>query len=230
MKYIDQTFDGIRLIPQEKEPYERMLRWLQLTSFGQRTDEKGQAGVWFLGTAVQVLFTPAVMATYRHLTWRGVVSALWKHPNPGPHEFHRLKMYLYSPFYSIPKLPEPAVARAAFAGTSEALTEIETALSDGRQYIEGAFSLADIFIANQLNCLELVGVLDSVLMDRRNTREYWSRVKRRESFFPSFRPPAESPGQKEMEKILAAFRKDIEERGVVAVYNLDGGDEEEEEE
>lgn len=222
--YIDSVFQGPPLLPQDPEKMQSVVKWLNISTC--RAAGPGE-NMMTLGHAVAVLFVPSTLAMDQ-FSLLSCISALLRHPNPYP-EFRMLLRCLSRPFVKQPKVPPKRVAQAAFAGVNVIFRDLEAVLSDGREYVAGPFSVADIFIAANLNRLELLGVLEPLTENYRNLREYWSRLKRRKSFMPSLRPPADKKGLRQVERLLAAFRKEVGEKGVVSAYKLDEDNEEEEE-
>lgn len=225
LQYIEEAFEGPTLMPKAPEQRDATLQWMGLASVRParlQVDANGKANVT-LGEAVSCLNKPMqeAMQDQSILT---IVSGILRHPNPLP-EFGKLMDRV---FWRPSTLPHPAAARMAFRCVAENFKRLDAVLADGREYLVGPFTLADVFICGNFNRLELLGVLDTILAeDYRHLREYWSRLKRRRSFMPSFRPNSDAKGPRDVDRVLAKFRQEVAERGVLVAYGLAGEEEEE---
>jgi glutathione S-transferase len=234
IRYSEEKFEGTILMPHDPQEREAVVRWLQVATpspgyYDLETLRKSAT----VGNCAQVLFLPIYFATFARsdrLSYvMRYVRAVLRHPYPMP-EFGKLVRCIKRKFVSFPSVPQRPLVQMAFMGLNACLTELEKTLEDGRECVAGSFSLADIFLAGSLNRLELLGLLGVLLEDRRNTREYWSRLKRRKSFLKSFRPHPESQEARDVDRLITGFRKDVSERGAVEVYCLEGSPDAEEEE
>lgn len=240
--YIDHKFNGPKLLPENPSERANVIRWLQLCSLG--PGPPNEDGTPYnkcpLGSAVHWLNMPVDVIVDERVPLSTIFSVARCHPNPFPVMNKLIRCVLWK-FWRPTKVPTRPVARAAFAGITVCLKELEALLSDGRRYVSpSSFTLADVFVAANFNRLEAMGILDQMFkvagdssangQDCRNIREYWSRLKRREHFASCFRPPATTRGHKEVERAIAIFRKEVLARGVVAAFKLEDEQEEEEEE
>eukprot|EP00929_Paragymnodinium_shiwhaense_P008163 TRINITY_DN112102_c0_g1_i1.p1 TRINITY_DN112102_c0_g1~~TRINITY_DN112102_c0_g1_i1.p1 ORF type:complete len:365 (+),score=75.87 TRINITY_DN112102_c0_g1_i1:69-1163(+) len=236
MAYIDQTFDGLDLLPRGMEDRLKAIRWMQfatpckVTLGALNKDEKDSLKNHpTLATCVQVLSQPLFCELDNMLRASTVFQAIFKHPNKLMMFFLWLQCAVRF-IWPTPKVAVAQATKAAIAGIVAILEELERDLEDGREYIVGPLCIADIMVATELNRLELMGVLDPLATDFRNVREYWSRMKRRKGFSESYRPRAETPAAKQAERSMAAFRKTVHAEGLVAAYKLEETNAEEEEE
>lgn len=216
--YIDTTFPTPRLVPEpdgtEKatKHQEDMCRCLQYV------DEA-------LNPAVRVLCKPAENTRLRFLSTTAVFRALLRHPNPWP-EYTNLIACFWRHWRTDAFYPA-GVTRNAFAIVATGIDYFEKLLEDGRDFLAGTLSAADICVAAEFHRLELLGLLDGQMGEKRRVRAYWARMRARGSF-KCFTLPAEAPGPGAFVGALARLREDIAARGPMEVYGLEGSEEEEE--
>eukprot|EP00928_Gymnodinium_smaydae_P006437 TRINITY_DN12280_c0_g1_i1.p1 TRINITY_DN12280_c0_g1~~TRINITY_DN12280_c0_g1_i1.p1 ORF type:complete len:358 (+),score=62.96 TRINITY_DN12280_c0_g1_i1:82-1155(+) len=230
-QYIDQTFPGTPLFPKDCDVKSAVL-WLHVASA--RPGSKEMNGQLSLGQAVAILLAPA-LCTVQCYSLRACIPAVLRHPNPLP-EFPKI-LQCFRNFLGSSKIRMPKErAQLSLTACYDHLHALDSLLSDGREYIAGPYSMTDIMVAGSLNRLELMGVLDAVLKDEwRHAREYWSRVKRRRSFAPTYRPsasaadPKKGAGVRRVNQWLTDFKKVAQERGLIAALGVDEDAEEEEE-
>lgn len=233
ISYLEESVEGPAMLPASPEERKEVIRWIQTCTHAPvagLNDDKGNPQ-WTLGMATRLLSVPVLSAATRPITFSHSLWAVWRHPNPLP-EFGIIPRALTRNFRAAEGVPEKQVARLAFAVLSHSLDGLEKELAaDGRQFlVGGCFSLADICMIATLGRLELLGILDIVLSDSRpRIRDYWERMKKRDSFRVSFRPKAVTPDLQELERAFARFRKEVADRGLVAAYKMDEDGEEEEE-
>merc|ERR1712039_35295 len=233
LQYIEQHFEGMRLVPEKEEKaLEDMNKWMQYASM---MDHVGPAGgqpgyTMGLGRAVSILSCPTA-ENHNETLWE-VVRAIRAHPNPWP-ECGKLSHRVYrlcSRRRKIPTMLPGPIAKMAVGSVARVIRELESSLDDGRQYLAGKFGLADIFIATNLNRLDQLGILEALLADSCPcTSAYWERIQQRKSFQEACNCEPEGEGPKEIYRLMALFKKNTEELGITAAWNLDETLEEEEE-
>eukprot|EP00929_Paragymnodinium_shiwhaense_P060093 TRINITY_DN30042_c0_g5_i1.p1 TRINITY_DN30042_c0_g5~~TRINITY_DN30042_c0_g5_i1.p1 ORF type:complete len:366 (+),score=71.53 TRINITY_DN30042_c0_g5_i1:81-1178(+) len=237
MAYIDTSFEGgLDLLPRNVENREKAIRWMQFATTCSVTlgslnkDEKDSLKNHpTFATCVKVMLQPLNYELDNMLRTSTVFWAMFKHPNSLMLFFLWLRCALRF-IWPTPRVAVVAATKAAIAGITAILEDLERDLGDGREYIVGPLCIADIMLATELNRLELMGVLDPLVKDFRNVREYWSRMKRRKSFVEAYRPRAETPAAKQVERTMAAFRKVVQSEGLITAYKLEENNAEEEEE
>mmetsp|Transcript_43494 Transcript_43494/g.138489 ORF Transcript_43494/g.138489 Transcript_43494/m.138489 type:complete len:362 (+) Transcript_43494:86-1171(+) len=229
--YIDAHFSGAALLPSEPQERGEVIRWLQIASTvpGAASSEDAERQRYTLGMAVRVLSMPATIPLDRHIAMLPTVRAVLRHPNPMS-EFPKLVMCISRLCCRRSALPPLPLAKPALVGASRAAAELDEHLADGREFLVGSsFTLADVCVIGDLNRLELLGILDLLLDGRSKLRDYWCRMKARDSFELAFRPKPEHPGHRELQENYERFRKEVEDRGLEGAYQLEDTEEEEEE-
>lgn len=213
LEYIDQHLEGPKLIPPEEKGVAEMANVINLS-------------LTELSPNVKKLAEPV---SYGLAKWKDKVRPflkLHRWPNPLP-EFWRLASCLWGSGSRLPK----ATAIGALRKVTGALQALDKRLGDGRAWLAGEFTLADVIVAADLNLLEVLGLLQLLAVDQGscpNLMAYWKRVQARPSFGRSFRPNADTPTKLAFERGYARFRKDLAEGGLVLAYGLEEDEEEEE--
>lgn len=236
LQYLEAKVQGPEMLPeQEKQAIIRAIHVCSQQPVAHIKDQQGQPA-WTFGMGARILSLPVMSrALEPHpLTFCSAVWALWRHPNPLP-EFGMIVRALLRPFNAFNKdhhVPPAAAIRQSFAVLNHTFQELETRLSEpGQEFLCGrAFSLADCCFTAVLARLEALGLMEILLSDSTpKIKDYWERLKKRDSYRRCFKIPPSSPGLKELERCYARFRKELAEHGPVGVYKTDqDGDEEEE--
>eukprot|EP00929_Paragymnodinium_shiwhaense_P060085 TRINITY_DN30042_c0_g2_i1.p1 TRINITY_DN30042_c0_g2~~TRINITY_DN30042_c0_g2_i1.p1 ORF type:complete len:296 (+),score=47.85 TRINITY_DN30042_c0_g2_i1:57-944(+) len=166
--YIDEHFPAPYLLPRElRSEGERLaaVRWMQFATPSRSTlgainkaEKDSLKNHPTLATSVNVLSQPLYYELDNMTRAPTVFCALFKHPNSLGLFFLWLRCLLRF-IWPTQQFATPAQAKAAIAGVSAILQEMEAELQDGREYIVGTFNLADIMIATELNRLELLLVI-----------------------------------------------------------------------
>mmetsp|Transcript_5937 Transcript_5937/g.14088 ORF Transcript_5937/g.14088 Transcript_5937/m.14088 type:complete len:359 (-) Transcript_5937:50-1126(-) len=232
ISYIEEHVSGPPMFPPTNEERQNVIRWIHTSSQSPvptLVDEHGQPK-WTLGMATRVLSIPAISAATKPPSFSAALWAVLHHPNPLP-EFPILPQSLTRHLWQADNMPSRKASRMAFSVLVQNLADLEEQLaSSEREFLVGeTFTLADVCMIANLSRLERLGILELVLGDKHpKTREYWGRVKRRESFGPSFQPKPSSPWTKALGSSFARFRKKVAEQGLVGAFQLDDNGEEEE--
>jgi len=231
--YLEEHVEGPPLLPPSAEERQEVIRWIHVCSHSpvpNLVDEKGKPQ-WTFGMATRLLSIPVMSSVAAPTTFCAALSAVWRHPNPLP-EFGMLTNSLTRHFRKKATVPPRNASRLSFAVLSRSFDEIEKELTgDGRAFLVGGrFSLADVCLVANLSRLELLGLLELLLSSTHpRTREYYERMKKRESCRVAFRPRPSFPGLEELDRSFARFRKQVADHGLVTAFRLDEDGEEEEE-
>ncbi|MEM8937292.1 MAG: glutathione S-transferase family protein [Pseudomonadota bacterium] len=170
IKYLDDYAPdrGARLWPMDAESREQIGEWMR--EFG--LDESIKLGENF-GSCI------ALSSTYLLayiLKTRPISAVIWdyltKHPD-------RVRKFV---FVALRLMPEPpkALYSTAIKGIAKGLVSIEQQLFDGRDYLLGDYSAADVMLTAHLHRIEDVA-LDSIFRtdELKRTNAYWERIKAR---------------------------------------------------
>mmetsp|Transcript_72725 Transcript_72725/g.165022 ORF Transcript_72725/g.165022 Transcript_72725/m.165022 type:complete len:350 (+) Transcript_72725:104-1153(+) len=229
VRYIDGHFGERFLFPTSQEDLDQVVKWATRSSMAPQAGIDPETQMYTLGAATRLLSLPVTASTEKYITvWRTLLAILW-HPNPLG-EFPKLILWVSLLFGAEPGVPDPAVVRSSFVACVATFADVEKALSDGRRYLVAKkFSYADIGMAACLHRLEMLGLLDMMLGERHpKLRAYWSCLKARGSFGPSFQKVEDNPRAQKMEQVFADFRKALADKGLEGAFGYLNNVEEEE--
>ncbi len=173
--YIIEMLDGMgspgstRIWPQDEADKQELRRWIEDTGL----PDSARMGKT-LGTAVTMLSIPALSHLIKGLKLRSVFNILRRHPR-------RDRAWTYASVYFTPLAKN--LPLLAYKGFVKGIIEVESMLKDGRDYLLGDFSHADInlmCVFHRIVFLRLGGILE--MSELPNVAAFWGRLKSRESY------------------------------------------------